>query len=247
MFRPRRKGALAAVGASAAALLAVSLTPAAGTFAAFSDFGTVSGNKATAAVWQPNPPEQCGDLSQYSNGIVYNDVPGARIDARIRTIIIATGGNATVTATAHTCIVLPVGGNTILTLDATTVVVLGTGQNWCAHGNDAKQAILCSLWSTKPVISYLGSGPLTRILMPRNLAPQNPGSGTIAPAGVTSTPTPGPAPTGAASPAVVDPSPTVTDSSTPAAPDPASPSADASPSTEAPATPTPSPTAEATP
>lgn len=70
--RHRRRRTAAVVGVAGAATLALCTAP--GTYAAFSDFGTV-GVHAEAAIWGDSTPDwlaRCGDLSQYGE-VVFAD------------------------------------------------------------------------------------------------------------------------------------------------------------------------------
>jgi hypothetical protein len=116
-----------------------------GTYAAYSDYANLDHNRASAAVWEDAPPAACGPVSQYA-GVVYDSVVGAVIHADADTIVIVSGGDATIYAAAHVCIVVTLGGNKILDLDLTAKLVLGIGTNSCS--SSLIGLIACTLWQT---------------------------------------------------------------------------------------------------
>jgi len=134
-IRGRGRIASAVAATLAAVLVAVfAIAPGGDTYAAFSDFGNVNGNSASADVWQANPPagsSGCGDLSQYTGVIYASSLAGAALEAKAGTILVVDREGVTVTADAKACIVVSVLGVTILDLNTTVHLVLNVAGTVC--------------------------------------------------------------------------------------------------------------------
>jgi len=138
--RRRRRRTIAALGAvGAAASLALGGAP--GTYAAFSDFGVVKGNTATASIWETNPPAACGDVTKYGE-VKYVDAPGGYVHYHLAIpeilgwtkprIIIVTGGDAVIHASLGDCIVTGPGTTKVIGPALASHVFLGSGTSLCS-------------------------------------------------------------------------------------------------------------------
>lgn len=153
MRNHRRMGAATAAIATAAAVIGmvvVALAPGGATNAAFSDFGNINGNSASAAVWEPNPNglDACGDLSSYESISYVND-SGTEVHAMDDGVLVVNATDTLVFARPHTCIIATVTGVDVVNLDGTVHLVLKTLSDVCQTANQPpkKNADTCADWA----------------------------------------------------------------------------------------------------
>lgn len=142
-MRTARRSAVAALGA--ASLLSLSLTATGGsTYAAFSDFADVHAS-ASAGVWAPDPPAECGPLSDYS-AVLYgtpgNDTlvapgPGNNgQDGNKGQILMGYGGDDTlIGGNGKDCLVGGAGEDTLIAGNGKDILLGGDGDDALDGGN----------------------------------------------------------------------------------------------------------------
>jgi hypothetical protein len=136
----RRLFALAIV-VCAATSVALSLTPDGGTLAAYSDLANVNGNSASASVWQPNPPAECGELSKYVR-VIYGTPGDDTIDAGNQgEVVMGLGGNDTIRGgNGKDCLVGGDGNDVIFGNNAKDILLGGAGDD-ALYGGNGKDSI----------------------------------------------------------------------------------------------------------
>lgn len=106
------------------------------TYASFSDYRTINGNRVTATVWQPPPPDECGDLSKYA-GVVYgtagNDVLYGGNQAQV---IMGLGGDDVIHGgNSGDCLVGGDGNDKLYGGNAKDTLIGGAGDDYLDGGN----------------------------------------------------------------------------------------------------------------
>ena len=146
-----------ACGAAAIAAMVMSaillIAPRGGTYAAEADYADIPGNTAAASVWTPNPPAQCGPLSNYSaiiygspgNDIIYgnNIAASTGIQAVVHLhgkpnnqIIMGLGGDDTLIAgNGDDCLVGGDGADTLIGGNGKDILLGGSGNDILRGGN----------------------------------------------------------------------------------------------------------------
>lgn len=139
----RRLTATAVVGLSAMALLPVGTR----TYAAYSDRVVITGNTVGAGVWAPDPPAECGPLSDYVR-VVYG-TPGddQLVGGNQRQILMGYGGNDTLIAgNSGDCLVGGDGNDTLISdnnnnKDNNKDILLGGDGDDTLQGGNGKDAL----------------------------------------------------------------------------------------------------------
>jgi Ca2+-binding RTX toxin-like protein len=128
----------------AVAAVMVVVTPAGQSFASWSDFQRVSGNRVEAAVWPPDPPAACGDASSYKGGIVYGTFGDDVIDLRGANqaqIIMGLAGKDTLYAgNSGDCLVGGDGNDVLYGGNAKDILIGGAGDDYL-NGNNGKDSL----------------------------------------------------------------------------------------------------------
>jgi predicted ribosomally synthesized peptide with SipW-like signal peptide len=132
-----RRAAAVTLGATAAFGLGIALSGTGHTFASFSDFQTVQGS-AEAGVWAPDPPDACGELSQYET-VIYG-TPGddqlGLTDTNHPQLILGYGGNDTlIGGNQKDCLVGGEGSDHIFGNNAIDILLGGAGDDFIDGGN----------------------------------------------------------------------------------------------------------------
>lgn len=161
--RHRHLGIGLALAAAAGLSVATLLAPGGTTKAAFSDFGDINGNNASASVWQPDPTglSHCGDdLSAYKS-ISYVDQPGTTVTAEKYTILVVDATNTLVYTGPNSCVVATVSGVDITDLHGNVHLVLTVLTDACETANKVPPpgAPTCADWAKHhPTLVALTNG-----------------------------------------------------------------------------------------
>ena len=106
------------------------------TYARLSDYQVISNNRATAAVWQPDPPAACGPISNYASvvyGTAGNDVIHGGNHPQI---IMGLGGDDSLYAgNSGDCLVGGDGNDKLYGDNGTDILIGGDGNDYLDGGN----------------------------------------------------------------------------------------------------------------
>ena len=136
-MRAASRSTVVALGAACALSLGVAATGGS-TYAAFSDFAIVKAS-ASAGVWAPDPPAECGDLSKYDS-VIYG-MPGddnlvAPNGQNKGQILMGYGGNDTLTGgNGKDCLVGGDGEDKLLGGNGKDILLGGEGDDLLDGGN----------------------------------------------------------------------------------------------------------------
>jgi Ca2+-binding RTX toxin-like protein len=128
--------AVVATASAVLLVLSIALAPGGTTSAAYTDSRDVAGNQASAAVWQPNPPEACGDPSDYSRVVYLTDGDDVYAAGNGKEIVFGLGGNDVISGgNGKDCIIGGDGNDVISGGNGKDVLLGGPGNDTIDGGN----------------------------------------------------------------------------------------------------------------